>query len=174
MNRAEAALADVRAKLKTYQGDLEAGNGSREQLNSRLQNVESELQRVRAERQSLQDRLAKDAFEMHDLRSLLEDVEAERDQIKTQLKQADVQADKTFIRDQEKSDLRKAKLKLESEVSQIKEERDALLDKNEAVEKEMEEEIHRASIEEVRLRERSSSLNARSTLLQTVKIENWS
>ncbi|KAL8832954.1 MAG: hypothetical protein Q9170_004635 [Blastenia crenularia] len=158
LKRAEAYSADARAELETYQGDLKAGNGSREQLDSRLRTVELELQKVRADRQSLQDRLAQNDLEMHDLRSLLEDVEAERDQIKTQLKHVDAQADLTFSRDQEKSELRKANLKLEAELSQIKEVRDALLEKNDAVEKEMEEEIQRASIEEVRLNDQIAEL----------------
>ncbi|KAL9002018.1 MAG: hypothetical protein Q9188_005035 [Gyalolechia gomerana] len=157
LSRADAALADVRAELKTYQGDIEAGNGSREQLSCRLQKVESELQKVSAERQSLQDRLANNNLELHELRSLLEDVEAERDQMKTQL-QSDVQADMAFVRDQEKSELKKAKLKLETEVSRMREERKALRDKYEIVEKELEEEMQRASVEEIRLSDEIAEL----------------
>ena len=151
LHRAETALADVRAELKSYQNDLEAGNEARERLNSQLRNVESELQKIRAERQSLQDKLANNNLELHEIRSLLDDTEAERDQLKTQLNSADVQADKTFVRDQEKLDLKKAKLRLEVEVSRLREERDALLEKNEALEKDMGEEIQRSSVEEARL-----------------------
>lgn len=162
LNRAEAALADARAELETYQGDLQAGRGSQDQLNNRLRTVESELQKTRTEKQSLQDKLANNNLEMHDLRSSLQDVEAERDHIEAQLKQMDVQADKTVVRDQEKTDLKKAKLRLETEVSRMREERDALAEKNEAVERELEEEIHRASAEEGRLNSKIAELK-RST-----------
>lgn len=151
LTRAETNLADVRAELETYQGDLQAGKGSQDQLSSRLLKSVSDLQQVRAERQSLQDKLASHNLEMHELRSLLRDTEAERDEVKAQLKQADAQVDKVSMRDEEKSDLRRTKLRLESEVSRLREDRDALLDKNEAVERELEEEIQRASNEEGRL-----------------------
>ncbi|KAL8931250.1 MAG: hypothetical protein Q9211_007111, partial [Gyalolechia sp. 1 TL-2023] len=70
----------------------------------------------------------------------------------------DGQADRTFVRDQEKSELKKAKLKLETEVSRMREERKALLDKNAVVENELEEEIQRASIEEIRLSDEITEL----------------
>ncbi|KAL8652955.1 MAG: hypothetical protein Q9210_002380 [Variospora velana] len=148
LSRAEATLAGTR---ETHQGNLQAGQGSQDQLSGRLRNVESELQRVRTEKQSLQDKLAKNNLELHDLRSSLEDSEAERDQIKAQLKQLDTQIDKTFPRDQEKTDLKKAKLRLEAETYRMKEEHDVLIDKNEALERELDEEVQRASAEEVRL-----------------------
>ncbi|KAL8846361.1 MAG: hypothetical protein Q9221_008540 [Calogaya cf. arnoldii] len=151
LTRAETKLADVRAELTTYQGDLQAGKGSQDQLSSRLLKMESDLQQIRAERQSLQDKLASHNLEMHELRSLLRDTEAERDEVKAQLKHADTQVDKVSARDEEKSDLKRTKLRLESEVSRLREDRDALLDKHEAVEGELEEEIQRATAEEGRL-----------------------
>ncbi|KAI4262994.1 MAG: hypothetical protein L6R42_001843, partial [Xanthoria sp. 1 TBL-2021] len=151
LTRAETNLADVRAELETYQGDIQAGKGSQDQLNSRLLKTVSDLQQVRAERQSLQDKLASHNLEMHKLRSLLRDTEVERDEVKAQLKQADAQVDRVSMRDEEKSDLRRTKLRLESEVSRLREDRDALLDKNEAVERELEEEVQRASNDEGRL-----------------------
>ncbi|KAL8858407.1 MAG: hypothetical protein Q9178_005088 [Gyalolechia marmorata] len=165
LTRAETKLADVRAELETYQGDLQAGKGSQDQLNSRLHKMESDLQQVKADRQSLQDKLASHNLEMHELRSLLEDTEAERDEVKTQLKRAQADADKTSVRDEEKSDLKRTKLRLESEVLRLREDRDALLEKNEAVERELEEEIQRASTEEGRLNNEIAEINRRTNAL---------
>ncbi|KAL8999650.1 MAG: hypothetical protein Q9169_001610 [Polycauliona sp. 2 TL-2023] len=128
LSRAENKLADVRANMETYQGDLQAGKGSQDQLNSRLLKVESDLQQARAERQSLQDKLASHNLEMHELRSLLRDTEAERDEVRAQLKQADAQANKVSGRDEEKSDLKRIKLRLESEVSRLNSEEGRLND----------------------------------------------
>ncbi|KAL8819575.1 MAG: hypothetical protein Q9223_002019 [Gallowayella weberi] len=162
LSRAENKLADVRAELESYQNDLQAGQGSQDHLNTRLQKLEADLQQVKAERQSLQDELAKNNLEMHKIRSLLDDTEAERDEIKTQLKQAGMHADKTFIRDEEKSELKRTKLRLESEVSQLREDRDAAREKIEAVEHELEVEIERASREESRLNTEIAELNRRT------------
>ncbi|KAI4144756.1 MAG: hypothetical protein LQ341_002579 [Variospora aurantia] len=151
VSRAEATLADTRAELKTHRGNLQAGQGSQDQLSDRLRNVEPELHGVRTEKQSLQDKLAKNNLELHDLRSSLEDSEAERDQIKAQLKQLNTQIDKTFPRDQEKTELKKAKIRLESETSRMKEEHDVLIDRNEVLERELEEEVQRATAVEIRL-----------------------
>lgn len=164
LSRAETKLVDVRAELETYQGDLQAGKGSQDQLSSRLQKLESDLQHVKAERQSLQDKLAKHNHEMHNLRSTLEDTKAERDEIRSQLKEADNHADKTFLRDEEKFDLKRTKLRLESEVSRLREDRDALLDKVEAVEGELVEEIQRASSEEGKLNGEIIELKRRASV----------
>ncbi|KAL8726900.1 MAG: hypothetical protein Q9166_006389 [cf. Caloplaca sp. 2 TL-2023] len=151
LTQAESKLSNARAELVTYHGDLQAGKASQDQLSSRLQKMESDLRQVKAERQSLLDKLTNHDLEMHELRSSLADIEIERDEIQTQLQQAGAQADKIFLRDEEKSDLKRAKLRLESEVLRLREDRDALLDKNETVERELEEEIQRATSEESRL-----------------------
>ncbi|KAL8771693.1 MAG: hypothetical protein Q9209_002884 [Squamulea sp. 1 TL-2023] len=151
LNQAEIKLADVRVELETYRGDLQAGKDSQNQLNSRLEKMDLDLQQVKAERQLLQDKLANHSLEVHELRSLLEDTEGERDEVKAKLEQVEAQAEKTSVRDEEKADLKRTRLRLESEVARLREDRDALLDKNEAVEHELEEEIQRASTEEARL-----------------------
>ncbi|KAL8844401.1 MAG: hypothetical protein Q9176_001311 [Flavoplaca citrina] len=162
LSQGENKLVDVQTMLETYQGDLQAGKGSQDLLSSRLLKMESDLQQVRAERQSLQDKLATHNLEMHDIRSLLRDTEAERDEVKAQLKQAGTEADKVSMRDEEKSDLKRTKLRLESEVSRLREDREALLDKNEAVERELEEEIQRAGTEEGRLNGEIAELKRRA------------
>ncbi|KAL8776970.1 MAG: hypothetical protein Q9194_002819, partial [Teloschistes cf. exilis] len=163
LSRAEAEVADARADLAAFQGDLQAGKGSQDQLDSRLRSVESDLRQTKAEKQSLQDKLANNNLELHDLRSSLADVEAERDEIKSELKLLKNQTDKTSTRDQEKTELKKAKLKLEVEAARLRDERDTLVDKNEAVEQEIQEEIQRATLEEGRLNDEIAELKRRSS-----------
>ncbi|KAL8691680.1 MAG: hypothetical protein Q9218_003155 [Villophora microphyllina] len=163
LSRAEVHLADARAELEGFQGDLQAGKGSQDQLNFRLHSIESELRQVKSEKQSLQDKLANENLEMHDLRSSLADAEAEREEIRSQLKLLGNQANKTLTRDHETSDLKKANLKLELEVTRLREERDALAEKNEGIEQEIHEEIQRATVEEGRLNDEIAELRRRTT-----------
>ncbi|KAL8948950.1 MAG: hypothetical protein Q9222_004902 [Ikaeria aurantiellina] len=158
-SQAETALADVRAELETFRSGLQ---GSQDQLNARLLTLESDLRQVKSERQSLQDKLAKSSLETHELRSSLENAEAERDQVRSQLEHMESQLNKTSVRDQEKSDLRKARLRLETEITQMREERDALLEKNQAIEREIEDEIRRASLAENKLNEEIAELRRKT------------
>ncbi|KAL8871377.1 MAG: hypothetical protein Q9174_002776 [Haloplaca sp. 1 TL-2023] len=161
LNRAEGALRDARAQIENQRGNLQ---DSEDQRTSRLHKVETELRQVKAERQSLQDKLATNNDEIHELRSLLEDTEAEREEVKSQLKQVESQADRTFTRDQEKSELKKNKVKLELEVSRLTEERDKLLEKNEAIENEIDEEIQKASAKEGRLNDEIAELRRKASV----------
>ncbi|KAI9834217.1 MAG: hypothetical protein M1819_003055 [Sarea resinae] len=149
--KAQNAHADAQARIETFQGNLQAGEGSKEQLAQRLQEIEIQLTKTKKEKQNLQDQLANVNIEMHNLKTASAETEAERDEMKSQLKQMQEQVDETFRLDQEKIDLRKTKIKLESDLSRVKDERRGLLEKNEALEKELEIEIEKASSEEARL-----------------------
>lgn len=118
------------------------------QLESQLHDVEIQLARVRTEKQTLQDKLATNNVELHSLRAASAENKAERDEMKSQLQQIQDQADETFRLDQEKVNLRTSKLKLESEVGRLREERKGLLEKNASIERELEDEIERAGAEE--------------------------
>ncbi|KAL8674313.1 MAG: hypothetical protein Q9168_001306 [Polycauliona sp. 1 TL-2023] len=139
------------------------------ELDEAVAKAESDLQHVGTERQSLQDKLESHTIEMHQLQSLLRDIEAERDEARARLKQAGAQMDKASVRDEEKSDLRKTKLRLESEVSRLREDRDAEQTKNEQVERELEEEIQRAQNEEARLNDEIAELKRRASTASDVK-----
>ena len=149
--RAQAATADARAEIEDFQGDLQAGEGSKEQLSLRLRDVESQLSSVRQSKQNLQDQLGSLNIEMHSLRTSKADAEAERDEIKSQLRAFNQQEEETFRLDQERIDLRTAKMKLDSEVRRLKDENKAALAQQQAVEKELQQELERASNEEVRM-----------------------
>jgi len=152
LNRAETAHAGARTMVNTDSIDM---------LNSQVHDIETQLQQTRTEKQSLQDRLATINIEAHTLRVRSTETEAERDELKTQLKLMQDQVDETFKMDQEKLELRTSKLKLENDVGRLREERKGLLESNEALERELQEEIEKAASEESRLSEEVASLQRR-------------
>lgn len=123
------------------------------ELNTRLHATDEQLRHIKAEKQSLQDKLAAVNLELHALQSSSAEFEAERDEVRSQLEQMRSQVDETFKFDQEKLDLRTSKLKLENDIGRLREERKGLVEKNAAIERELEIEIQRATLEEGRLNE---------------------
>lgn len=151
LNRAESTAVDARAELEAFQGNLQAREGSNEQLNSRLNDVEGQLARVRQEKQSLKDQLATLNLELHSLRSSKASAEAERDEIKSQMQAMKQQEDETFRLDQERIDLRASKMRLDGEVRRLRDENKIVLNEKQTLERELESEIERATSEENRL-----------------------
>jgi chromosome segregation ATPase len=100
----------------------------------------------------LQDQLAAVNIEVHSLRTSNTSVEAERDEIESQLKAVKHQEEETFRLDQERMDLRTAKMKLDGEVRRLREENKNFIAQQQAVENELQQEIDRASAEEARLK----------------------
>ncbi len=152
LSRAQTAHAGARVEVQT---------DSMEMLNSQIRDLESRLLQTRTEKQSLQDRLATINIEVHTLRARSTQAEAERDEVMSQLKQMQDQVDETFKLDQEKIELRTSKLKLENDVGRLREERKGLLEKNEALERELQEEIEKAASEEGRLSQEVTGLQRR-------------
>jgi chromosome segregation ATPase len=99
----------------------------------------------------LQDQLAAVNIEVHSLRTSKASIEAERDEIESQLKAMKQQEEETFRLDQERMDLRTAKMKLDGEARRLREENKLSIVQQQAVEKELQQEIDRASREEARL-----------------------
>ena len=161
LSRAEASHADAKAQLSSYQLRLQSGGDSEAALASRLENVEVQLEQTKTQKQSLQDRLATNNLELHALRTSVAEVGAERDEMKSQLRQMQNQVDETFRLDQEKVDLRTSVLRLENDVGRLREERKGLVEKNQATERELEAEIERASIEEGRLSDEIEEMQRR-------------
>ena len=148
------------SRLETAHGDFR----TEVQTNSmEMRDLQAQLQQTRIDKQSTQDRLATTNIELHTLRARLTETEAERDEVKSQLKQMQNQVDETFKLDQEKIELRTSKLKLESDIGRLREERKGLLEKNEVLERELQDEIESASSEEARLSEEVASLQRKVT-----------
>ncbi|KAG0647301.1 Spindle pole body pcp1 [Hyphodiscus hymeniophilus] len=151
LSKAEAAAAAAQAEIEAFRGDLQAGEGSKEQLSSRLRDSEAQLARIRQEKQSLQDQLGGLNVEVHSLRISKADLTAERDELQSQLRATKQQEEETFRLDQERVDLRTAKMKLDGEVRRLREENSLSVAQRKTLELELQKEIDRASAEEARL-----------------------
>ena len=156
---AKQQLSDAQEK-----NDNKAGQELNDELNTKLRATDEQLRHVKAEKQSLQDKLAKVNLDIHTIQTSSAEIKAERDEIRSELMQMQSQVDGTYKLDQEKLDLRTAKLKLENDIGRLREERKGLLDKNAAVERKLEEEIERANSEESRLNEEMGDLQRELTV----------
>jgi chromosome segregation ATPase len=149
--KAKSAAADAQADIEAFRGDLQAGEGSKDQLASRLRDVEVQLSKVRQDKQSLQDQVASVNVEVHSLRASKADLVAERDELQSQLRAMKQQEEETFRLDQERMDLRTAKMKLDGEVRRLRDENNLTVAQKQTLEQELQQEIDRASAEETRL-----------------------
>ena len=150
-SRAEAAAAGAQAEFQAFTGDFQAWEGSKEQMSYRLRDVEAQLARIRLDKQSLQDQLGGLNVEVHSLRSSKADLTAERDELESQVRAMKQQEEETFRLDQERMDLRTAKMKLDAEVRRLREENNLSTVRRKTLEQELQKEIDRAGAEEVRL-----------------------
>lgn len=133
------------------------------ELSTKLHAADEQLRQVRAERQTLQDKLATANLELRRVQSSSAQIETERDELQSQLQQMRSQADETFKFDQERLDLRTSKLKLENEIGRLREERNSLVERNAAIEHQLEAEIQRATSEEGRLNQDMMDLQRKLT-----------
>lgn len=129
-----------------------------EEMTSRLRAAEENLRQVRNEKQLLQDKLATNNLELHKLQSAAVETQAERHGFESHLKPTQGQVDENFKADQERTNLRTSNLKLENEANRLHEERKSLLEKIEIVERELQEEMARASSEAGRLSDEIADL----------------
>ncbi|EAS36536.3 spindle-pole body protein [Coccidioides immitis RS] len=113
--------------------------------------LEKQLQNSLREKQTLRDQVAKAEAELSELRAALPDIEADRDELKSQLNRFHNQVDETYRFDQEKLDLRKAKLRFEADIKRLKEENRVLVEAKKTLKNELDIEVERAAGEENRL-----------------------
>lgn len=173
INAAEQEAEVLRSELANAKENLtnaqitegeRAAQSPNDQLSSRLRSTEEQLRHSQSEKQSLQDKLAKVNIDMRTLQVSSAETEAERDEIRSQLMQMQNQVDETYRLDQEKVDLRTSTLRLEDDIGRLREERKGLLEKMAATERNLKEEIERASSEEGRLSGEISDLQRQLTL----------
>lgn len=148
---AESEASHAQAEIEKFQGDIEAGQGSTHLLSSRLKEVESQLSKSRQERQHVQDQLTSLNVELISIRGSKVDIEAERDELRDQLKLLKQQEDETFQINQDRVNLRATKLKLDNEIRRLKDENKVVLAQQESLEKDLQQEIDRATAEAARL-----------------------
>ena len=149
--KAESIAADAQTDIDAFRGDLQAGEGSKDQLASRLRDVEVQLSKVRQDKQNLQDQVASVNVEVHSLRTSKADLEAERDELQSQLRATKQQEEETFRLDQERMDLRTTKMKLDGEVRRLRDENKLAAAQKKMLENDLQQEIDRANAEEARL-----------------------
>ncbi|KAF4637938.1 hypothetical protein G7Y89_g158 [Cudoniella acicularis] len=149
--KAESATENARTELDNAQASLQIGEGNKEHFSLTLKDVENQLARVRQEKQVFQDQVASMNIELHSLRLSKTEAEAERDEVQIQLKAMKQQEEETFRLDQERVDLRTVKMKLDGEVRRLREELKIATSQRDTGEKELQQEIDRASAEEARL-----------------------
>ncbi|KAF4335000.1 myosin heavy chain [Fusarium beomiforme] len=145
--RAEAA----QAAILTSEQDAKQSTESMTRLKWQLSDANSQLDKLSKEKQSLHDQVAKINAELHSVSSSLAEVKAERDELDGQLRRTKLYDNETLRVDQERLDLRTAKLKLDNEVRRLKDENKALIEQRDAIEKTLEDEIEKAAEEEERL-----------------------
>lgn len=122
-----------------------------ERMRSQLSESAATMARITKEKQNLQDQLANVNIELHSLRASLTEAKAERDEMEEQLQHACQHEGDAFRVDQERIDLRTAKMKLDGEVRRLREENRTLADQCQTLERTLEEELEKAAAEEERL-----------------------
>lgn len=165
LDAAKRECDDLKEQLKTIRqkADLaQVANTASEQtaqqstesvtrLKWQLSDTNAQLEKITKEKQSLQDQLAKNTLDFHSVSSSLAEAKAERDELEAELRRAQLYDNETIRVDQERLDLRTAKLKLDNEVRRLKDENRALAEQRETIEKTLEDEIEKAAEEEERL-----------------------
>ncbi|OAA64657.1 spindle-pole body protein [Niveomyces insectorum RCEF 264] len=122
-----------------------------EHMRAQLTESAASLARTTKEKQGLQDQLANVNFELHSLQASLTEAKAERDEIEHQLRRAQQNDGDAIRSDQERIDLRTAKIKLDGEIRRLRDENRSLADQCQTLERTLEEELEKAATEEERL-----------------------
>ncbi|RFU32522.1 hypothetical protein B7463_g3805, partial [Scytalidium lignicola] len=158
-NIAKREAESLKKQVQTLKQELakadSAATNAREdtsiQFNWKLDDLERQLTTIRQEKQNLQDQLANVNIELHKLRTSNAEIQAERDEIKSELKALKQQEEETYRLDQERIELRTTKAKLDNEVRRLRDGHKAAMEREGALEKELQQEIERASAAEDRL-----------------------
>ena len=161
-----AQLIDAQQKLEAFETSrIKESYSEQDQLNSKLRHTEELLNKIKTEKQSLQESLATNDLEMRQLQASSAKIEAERNEKRSQLEQLRNQVEETLNLDQEKLDLKTTNLRLDSEVSRLREERKSLLERNALFERELADEISKATLQESRLNDEIAGLQQKLSLV---------
>ncbi|RKF74357.1 putative microtubule associated protein [Golovinomyces cichoracearum] len=150
LTKAEAMALNAQAEIEEYRTNLQRGEDSKDDLQSRIKDLEKQINFCRQEKNSLQDQLNQVNSEVQSLRNSIADLEAERTELNNLLN--DSQKQKVLPHnDEERINLRSSKLKLENEVRRLQEENRVAVAGREAAENSLDREIAKANNEEIRL-----------------------
>ncbi|RPB25465.1 hypothetical protein L211DRAFT_836189 [Terfezia boudieri ATCC MYA-4762] len=151
LTRAENENAHAKADMQNIKVDLEAEMGGQNQLKIQLQEANRRLDGMQREKKLLQEQLSKVQTQAHAIRTTAMDIEAERDELLSQLKDLHGRVDITKNVDTEKMELRKAKSKLELDLQRIRDERGLYAEKAQQLEADLEEAFTNATREQAKL-----------------------
>jgi len=151
LTRAENENAHAKADMQNIKVDLEAEMGGQNQLKIQLQEANRRLDGTQREKKQLQEHLNKVQTQAHAIRTTAMDIEAERDELLSQLRDLHGRVDITKNVDTEKMELRKAKSKLELDLQRIRDERGLYTEKAQQLEVDLEEAFTNATREQAKL-----------------------
>ncbi|TQV98270.1 hypothetical protein V2A60_007975 [Cordyceps javanica] len=161
--------SSTEAPRSVVEGTPNRGSQTPTRLKWQLTDANNKLDKVSSEKRSLEDTLASIRAELRTTQTSLAEIKAERDELDSQLRRTKHQDNDTLRVDQERLDLRTAKLKLDSEVRRLRDENKALSEQRQSVEKSLESEIEKAAAEEDRLSQEIMQLQ--SKLRQASSVE---
>lgn len=136
-----------------------------ERLQTQVTEYKSKLTISQTEKRELQDQLSKVKIELHSVSTRLAETEAERDEIDAELQRSNRQDNDTFQIDQERISLRGHKARLENEIRRLKEENKSLVEQRNSLEQTLEDELDKAEAEEDRLNQEIISLQSEARKL---------
>lgn len=137
-----------------------------ERLETQISEYKSKLTISQTEKREFQEQLSKIKIELHSASSRLAETEAERDEIDAELQRSKQQDNDTFQIDQERINLRGHKARLENEIRRLKEENKSLTEQRDSLEQTLEDELDKAEAEEERLNQEIISLQSKTRQLQ--------
>lgn len=164
----ERERLDLEEKVQELQDEVDVlQNGLNEDDDKvpQVDEVKKELQLVEEDRRILQGKLALAVDSLHDIRASSAQTEAEKDALRSQLMEIQGHFDDTHKLDQEKVDLRRAKTRLETELSRLRDDREIVLREKDNAEDCLNEQIEHAASEEARLNGERSELERKVVAL---------
>lgn len=151
LTRLENQHDKAQSLAQAVKGDLEAETQAQEQLKEDLRDANKRLENVKKEKQHLQEQLSNVNSQTNNFRVAAMEIEAERDELKSQLQQLSRKVDTTGRLDQEKAELRKAKCKIEIDLQRANDERAVLEQKASDLEADLQDANASAHEQEVKL-----------------------
>jgi len=160
LEAAQRECERLRAQLEEARS-AERSTDSSARLKWQLSDATSQLEKATKDKHSLQEQLTTLNTELRSVRTSLAEARAERDELDDQLRRTNAHDHDTLQIDQERLDLRTAKMKLDGEVRRLKDENKSLAEQRAAVEKTLDDEIEKAAAEEDRLGQEVLELQAK-------------
>lgn len=151
LTKVENENAHAKADMQTIKVDLEAEVGTQNQLKIQLQEANRRMESAQKDKKQMQDQLSRIQNQAHAIRSTAMEIEAERDELLSQLKEMHHTVDITKNVDTEKMELRKAKSKLEVDLQRIRDERGLYAEKAQQLEADLEDAFTNATKEQAKL-----------------------